>query len=704
AVEELFDNSKNNESMTANTRNRKLQKSLVEMLKGKQGRFRQNLLGKRVDFSGRSVIVVGPNLKLDECGLPKKMALELFKPFVIADLLENQKAFNIKFAKTKIEQEDEEVWEALERVTKEKKVLLNRAPTLHRLGIQAFKPKLVEGKAIRLSPLVCAAYNADFDGDQMAVHLPLSDAAQREATKLMLASNNILNPKDGEPIVAPSQDMILGNYYITTERKAEAIKVFKSPKEAFLAQENGSIHLQDIIFIDAKSIDNAKIETDNIDSKLLMTTLGKYIFNDITPKNYPYLNEASSENFERTDDKYLITKGTNLNDVYGKIKLNTPFKKGFLSQIIYDVFKKHDIESTSQMLDAMKDLGYKYSCLSGISISFSDIPNVEKTQMLDEAQKQVDSWNELYQQGLITETERYQKVTQNIWPEIRDQITDNLMDNFEDNNNIFMMADSGARGNRSNFTQLGAMRGLMAAPNGKIIELPVKSSFKEGLSVLEYFISSHGARKGLADTALKTADSGYLTRRLVDVAQDVIIAEEDCHTYDYQTIGAITEGTEVIEKLSDRIIGRFSAEEIVDNSGNIIVSKDQMIDEDMAAKITENSIEEVRLRTIATCKSTGGVCQKCYGRDLTTNKLVNLGEAVGIISAQSIGEPGTQLTMRTFHTGGVAGNDITQGLPRVVEILEARTPKGKAVLATEEGELEITEKAAGFEIAIKRDN
>ncbi len=704
AVEELFDNSKNNESMNVNSRNRKLQKSLVEMLKGKQGRFRQNLLGKRVDFSGRSVIVVGPNLKLDECGLPKKMALELFKPFVIADLLKTQKAFNIKFAKNKIDQEDEEVWEALERVTKEKKVLLNRAPTLHRLGIQAFKPKLVEGKAIRLSPLVCAAYNADFDGDQMAVHLPLSDAAQEEATKLMLASNNILNPKDGEPIVAPSQDMILGNYYITTEKKSEHIRVFKSPKEAILAQENGRIHIQDVIFIDAKSIDNGVIQTENIEDKLLMTTLGKYIFNSITPSDYPYLNEANSENFEKINEKYIITKGTDLRDVYKNYELNTPFKKGFLSQIIYDVFKNYDIVATSKMLDAMKDLGYKYSCLSGISISFADIPSVQKEDMLEKAQAEVDRWNELFRQGLLTENERYQKITQQIWPEVRDRITDQLMNNLQDENNIYMMSDSGARGTRSNFTQLGAMRGLMAAPNGKIIELPVKSSFKEGLTVLEYFISSHGARKGLADIALKTADSGYLTRRLVDVAQDVIISEEDCHTYDYQTVKAITEGTEVIENLKDRIIGRFSASDIKDSAGNTIVSQEEMIDEDIANLIIENGIEEVKIRTVFTCKSESGVCQKCYGRDLTTNKLVSLGEAVGIISAQSIGEPGTQLTMRTFHSGGVAGNDITQGLPRVVEILEARTPKGKATLATEEGVIEIVEKAAGFEIAIKQNN
>ncbi|WOO88060.1 DNA-directed RNA polymerase subunit beta' [Mollicutes bacterium LVI A0039] len=700
AVEELFDNSKNNESVSASNRNKKIQKSLVEMLKGKQGRFRQNLLGKRVDFSGRSVIVVGPNLKLDECGLPKKMALELFKPFVIADLLKSGKAFNIKFAKIKIENQEDDVWEALERVIKTKKVLLNRAPTLHRLGIQAFRPRIVEGKAIRLSPLVCTAYNADFDGDQMAVHLPLSDQAQREATKLMLASNNILNPKDGQPIVAPSQDMILGNYYVSIENENKKVFVFKSEKEATLAFENRYITLQDRVFIRATGIEKGYLG-ENLEDKLLFTTVGKIIFNKITPDDYHFINEANIENFSGIDSKYIISMGTNLQEYLENAPVNIPFKKGFLSELIYDIFEKYDIPETSKMLDSMKDLGYKYSALSGISISFADVPTVDKHDILEEAQNKVDEWNALHGMGLITEEERYQRITQNIWPEAGERITDNLMKTLDNTNNIFMMSDSGARGNRSNFKQLGAMRGLMAAPSGEIIELPVKSSFKEGLSVLEYFISSHGARKGLADTALKTADSGYLTLRLVDVAQDVVVTEEDCHTYDYNVVSDIREGTEVIEKLKDRIIGRFAAEQVLTQDGKVIIEKDEMFSEAQAEEVIANNITEVKLRTIFTCKSKQGVCQKCYGRDLSTNKLVNVGEAVGIVSAQSIGEPGTQLTMRTFHTGGVAGNDITQGLPRIVEILEARTPKGKAVIATETGELEINEKSAGHEVIIK---
>ena len=699
AVNDLFDNSKNNESLNSGTRNKKIQKSLVEQLKGKQGRFRQNLLGKRVDFSGRSVIVVGPNLKLDECGLPKEMALELFKPLVMGALLKKDKAPNIPATKRKIEARDEDVWEELELVVREHKVLLNRAPTLHRLGIQAFKPKLVEGKAIRLSPLVCAAYNADFDGDQMAVHLPLSRKAQEEATKLMLASNNILNPKDGQPIVAPSQDMILGNYYLTLEEINEDVRVFKDAKEAMLAYENRVISLHQRIFIDAKEIDNASLQQDNIEKKLLFTTIGKYIFNDITPDNYPYLCEPTIENLRQTPDKYLIDKGTNLVEFVKNQPQNQPFKKSSLSNIIYNIFEKYDIPTTSAMLDAMKALGFKYSCLSGISISYSDVPSVTKNDVLDVAQAKVTEWNMMFAEGLITEDERYQKITQDFWPNARDRITDRLMSELSVENNIYMMSDSGARGNRSNFTQLGAMRGLMAAPNGKIIELPVKSSFKEGLTVLEYFISSHGARKGLADTALKTADSGYLTRRLVDVAQDVVISEDDCNTYDYDLITDMKEGTEVIVKLKERIIGR-TVQETIENDGVTIIEKGTLITEAHADMLVDAGIKEVKIRTIFTCKSKDGVCKKCYGRDLATNNIVNIGEAVGIISAQSIGEPGTQLTMRTFHTGGVAGADITQGLPRVVELFEAGSPHGKAYISTESGTLQVNEKAAGFEVNI----
>ncbi len=703
ALNDLFDNSKNNESINSGTRNRKIQKSLTEQLKGKQGRFRQNLLGKRVDFSGRSVIVVGPNLKLDECGLPKNMALELFKPIVMGALMKKGKAPNIPAAKRKIEAKDEDVWEELEVVVKKHKVLLNRAPTLHRLGIQAFKPKLVEGKAIRLSPLVCAAYNADFDGDQMAVHLPLSAKAQEEATKLMLASNNILNPKDGQPIVAPSQDMILGNYYVTLEEKNTDVHIFKDTNEALLAYENRLITLHDRVFIDAKNMDRGFITDEDLSDKLVMTTVGKYIFNEITPENYPYINEPSLENLRGLPSKYIIKKGTNLKEVLADTEVNIPFKKGFLSDLIYNIFENYDIPTTSKMLDAMKALGYKYSCLSGISISYADVPSVEKADVLDKAQAEVDEWNELFQQGLLTEDERYQRITQDIWPNARDFITDRLMSELSTQNNIYMMSDSGARGNRSNFTQLGAMRGLMAAPSGKIIELPVKSSFKEGLTVLEYFISSHGARKGLADTALKTADSGYLTRRLVDVAQDVVITEDDCHTYDYDVITDMKEGTETIVKLKDRIIGRTIQETVEDAEGNVVIKRGDLVTEEIANQIVELGIEAVKIRTVFSCKSKDGICKKCYGRDLATNNIVNIGEAVGIVSAQSIGEPGTQLTMRTFHTGGVAGADITQGLPRVVELFESRRPKGQAFLSRETGTIQINEKASGFEVLILRD-
>lgn len=699
AVNDLFDNSKNNEN--ALNKGKKIQKSLVEQLKGKQGRFRQNLLGKRVDFSGRSVIVVGPDLKLNECGLPKEMALELFKPIVIGRLIAKKKAPNMGTAKKKIENRDEEVWEILEEVVRENKVLLNRAPTLHRLGIQAFQPKLVEGKAIRLSPLVCAAYNADFDGDQMAVHLPLSKIAQEEATKLMLASNNILNPKDGQPIVTPSQDMILGNYYITMEDDNKDVHIFKDEEEAMMAYETRLITLHDRIFIKADKVSNAYLG-ENLEDKLLFTTIGKYIFNHITPNDYPYINEPSNANLQQLDEKYLVKLGTNLEQVLKDTPINQPVKKGFLSDLIYDVFEKYDINQTATMLDDMKALGFKYSALSGISISYADVPSVEKQDILDEAQAQVNEWNELYQAGLITENERYQKITQTIWTDAREEITERLLANLEATNNIFMMSDSGARGNRSNFTQLGAMRGLMAAPNGRIIELPVKSSFKEGLSVLEYFISSHGARKGLADTALKTADSGYLTRRLVDVAQDVVITEEDCHTYDYDVITDMMEGDEILVPFKERIVGRCLQQDVFDKKGNVLFETGHLITEADADQIVDLGINELKIRTVFSCKAKDGICRKCYGRDLSNNNLVSIGEAVGIVSAQSIGEPGTQLTMRTFHTGGVAGADITQGLPRVVEIFEAGNPKGKAILTPESGKVDIDELAAGFEIKIKK--
>lgn len=702
AVNDLFDNSKNNENVNSGNKNKKIHKSLVEQLKGKQGRFRQNLLGKRVDFSGRSVIVVGPNLNLDQCGLPKEMALELFKPLVIGALLSKQKAPNIPAAKRKIEARDEDVWEQLEEVVGTHKVLLNRAPTLHRLGIQAFKPKLVEGKAIRLSPLVCAAYNADFDGDQMAVHLPLSKKAQMEASTLMLASKNILNPKDGQPIVAPSQDMILGNYYLTLVNKNMTPRIFKDSKEAMMAYENRVISLHDRIFIDAKNVNISKLSDSSVDDKLLFTTIGKFIFNQITPLDYPYINEPTAENIKALPEKFLIKKGTNLNTVLeGEVML--PYRKGFLSDIIYSIFERYTVAETSVMLDKMKALGFKYSCLSGISISHTDVPSVDKKETLIKTQNEVDQWNMLFQNGLISDEERYQKITQELWPNVRDEITDKLLSELDHTNNIYMMSDSGARGNRSNFTQLGAMRGLMAAPNGKIIELPVKSSFNEGLTVLEYFISSHGARKGLADTALKTADSGYLTRRLVDVAQDVVVTEDDCNTYDYDIITDMKEGTETIVGIKERIIGRCVQETLTNVDGEVIINAGEMVTEDHAEAIVTNGIDAVKIRTIFSCKTDGGVCKKCYGRDLATNDMINKGEAIGIIAAQSIGEPGTQLTMRTFHTGGVAGADITQGLPRVVELFEAGLPHGKAYLATESGTINIIEKAASLEVQILGD-
>ena len=700
AVNDLFDNSKNNESVV--NKSKKIQKSLIEQLKGKQGRFRQNLLGKRVDFSGRSVIVVGPNLKLDQCGLPKEMAIELFKPLVMGELLAQNMAPNIPMAKKKIEIRDNDVWEVLEKVVAKHKVLLNRAPTLHRLGIQAFQPILVEGKAIRLSPLVCAAYNADFDGDQMAVHLPLSKLAQEEATKLMLASNNILNPKDGQPIVAPSQDMILGNYYISLENENENVRIFKDDKEAMLAHENRLIKLHDRIFIKANGITKSYLG-ENLENKLLLTTIGKYIFNDITPLDYPYINEPDINNLKKLNDKYLVSTSENLKEVLKEMKKNEPFKKGFLSSLIYDIFEKYNISQTSTMLDSMKNLGFKYSALSGISISYADVPSVEKADVLEKSQMLVDEWNELYKEGLITENERYQRITQSIWQDARDEITERLMKELSTTNNIYMMSDSGARGNRSNFTQLGAMRGLMSSPNGTIMEFPVTSSFKEGLTVLEYFISSHGARKGLADSALKTADSGYLTRRLVDVAQDVVISEDDCNTYDYDVIGDMVEGTEVIVPFKDRIIGR-TLQETIKNKSKIIFEPGHLLSEKDADLLIEMEIKEIKIRTVFSCKSKDGICRKCYGRDLAANEMVNIGEAVGIISAQSIGEPGTQLTMRTFHTGGVAGADITQGLPRVVEIFEVASPKGRALLASESGKIEIDEKAAGLEVRIMQGN
>ncbi|HDP2295690.1 TPA: DNA-directed RNA polymerase subunit beta' [Staphylococcus aureus] len=693
AVDALIDNGRRGRPVTG-PGNRPL-KSLSHMLKGKQGRFRQNLLGKRVDYSGRSVIAVGPSLKMYQCGLPKEMALELFKPFVMKELVQREIATNIKNAKSKIERMDDEVWDVLEEVIREHPVLLNRAPTLHRLGIQAFEPTLVEGRAIRLHPLVTTAYNADFDGDQMAVHVPLSKEAQAEARMLMLAAQNILNPKDGKPVVTPSQDMVLGNYYLTLERK-DAVNtgaIFNNTNEVLKAYANGFVHLHTRIGVHASSFNNPTF-TEEQNKKILATSVGKIIFNEIIPDSFAYINEPTQENLERkTPNRYFIDPTTlgegGLKEYFENEELIEPFNKKFLGNIIAEVFNRFSITDTSMMLDRMKDLGFKFSSKAGITVGVADIVVLpDKQQILDEHEKLVDRITKQFNRGLITEEERYNAVVE-IWTDAKDQIQGELMQSLDKTNPIFMMSDSGARGNASNFTQLAGMRGLMAAPSGKIIELPITSSFREGLTVLEYFISTHGARKGLADTALKTADSGYLTRRLVDVAQDVIVREEDCGTDRGLLVSDIKEGTEMIEPFIERIEGRYSKETIRHpETDEIIIRPDELITPEIAKKITDAGIEQMYVRSAFTCNARHGVCEKCYGKNLATGEKVEVGEAVGTIAAQSIGEPGTQLTMRTFHTGGVAGSDITQGLPRIQEIFEARNPKGQAVITEIEGVVE----------------
>jgi len=733
AVDALIDNGRRGRPVTG-PGNRPL-KSLSHMLKGKQGRFRQNLLGKRVDYSGRSVIVVGPNLKMYQCGLPKEMAIELFKPFVMKELVERGLAHNIKSAKRKIERLNNDVWDVLEDVIREHPVLLNRAPTLHRLGIQAFEPTLVEGRAIRLHPLVCTAYNADFDGDQMAVHVPLSADAQAEARLLMLAAQNILNPKDGKPVVTPSQDMVLGNYYLTLERETARGEgtIFYGPNEVLIAYDTGHVHLHTRIAIKASSLNNPTF-TEEQNNMFLLTTVGKVIFNEILPKSFPYINEPTDFNLEQeTPSKYFVNltideetlkeleadadyngldeKGkvdaqrtAVLRKHFASVPVVNPFRKKFLGNIIAEVFKRFHITETSKMLDRMKNLGFKYSTRAGITVGVSDIVVLpDKGEILAVAQEKVDKVQAQFRRGFITEDERYDRVISS-WSAAKDEIQSKLMKSLEKTNPIFMMSDSGARGNASNFTQLAGMRGLMANPAGRIIELPIKSSFREGLTVLEYFISTHGARKGLADTALKTADSGYLTRRLVDVAQDVIVREDDCGTDRGLTIGALMEGTELIEALDERIIGRHTKKTIMHpETGEVILEKDGLIDQDIARAVIEVGIEEVTIRSAFTCNTKHGVCKKCYGMNLATGEEVEVGEAVGIIAAQSIGEPGTQLTMRTFHTGGVAGDDITQGLPRIQEIFESRNPKGQSVISDIAGTVsDITEIREGLkEITIE---
>ena len=686
AVDALIDNGRRGRPVTG-PGNRPL-KSLSHMLKGKQGRFRQNLLGNRVDYSGRSVIVVGPDLKMYQCGLPKEMALELFKPFVMKELVERDLAQNIKSAKKMIERMDDALWDVVEDVIREHPVLLNRAPTLHRLGIQAFEPKIVEGRAIRLHPLVTTAFNADFDGDQMAVHVPLSQEAQAEARLLMLAANNILNPKDGKPVVTPSQDMVLGNYYLTME-EAGAIgegNIYKDTNELMMAYANGYVTLHSRIALDAKALNNMTF-TEEQNSKYIITTLGKVIFNGILPKTFPYLNEPTMTNLQgATPTKYFVEKGTDIKAHLADVKIVSPFKKKFLGDIISEVFRIYKTTETSRMLDRLKDLGFKYSTVAGISVGVADVVvSSKKKDLLKQGDDKVAQIQEFYNRGLLTDDERYRLVI-DVWAKVKDEIQHVLMNELPADNHIYMMSDSGARGNASNFTQLAGMRGLMANPSGKTIELPIKSSFREGLTVTEFFISTHGARKGLADTALKTADSGYLTRRLVDVAQDVIVREDDCGTDKGQYITELKQRGQTVETLFDRIVGRYTAKPIYHPvTKEKIAERNVYITDELGKAIIDAGIEGVDIRTIYSCNAQKGVCKKCYGQNLATGKEVEVGEAVGIMAAQSIGEPGTQLTMRTFHTGGVAGADITQGLPRIQELFEARNPKGRAIIAEIDG-------------------
>ncbi|MCG1013257.1 DNA-directed RNA polymerase subunit beta' [Tepidanaerobacter sp. GT38] len=677
AVDALIDNGRRGRPVTG-PGNRPL-KSLSDMLKGKQGRFRQNLLGKRVDYSGRSVIVVGPELKLYQCGLPKEMALELFKPFVMKKLVSDGHAHNIKSAKRMVERVRPEVWDVLEDIIKEHPVLLNRAPTLHRLGIQAFEPVLVEGRAIQIHPLVCTAYNADFDGDQMAVHLPLSAEAQAEARLLMLSTNNILKPQDGKPVTTPTQDMVLGVYYLTMERPGEKGegKYFSSPEEAIMAYNMGEVSLHALVNVRiTKEINGVKRY------KTIKTTTGRLIFNEAIPQDLGYVDR---------------TKEENLFD----LELNTLVDKGKLGDIVDRCYRLHGATVTAEVLDKIKKTGFEYATRAGITIGVTDIEiPKEKEKILSEAEEQVDQIELLYRRGLISEEERYER-TLDIWSSATERVTEALMNSLDRFNSIYMMANSGARGNKQQIRQLAGMRGLMADPSGRIIDLPIKANFREGLTVLEYFISTHGARKGLADTALRTADSGYLTRRLVDVSQDVIVREIDCGTTDGITVRAIKDGNEVIEDLKERIEGRYAQHDVIDpNTGEVIVHANELITEDMANRIIKAGIQEVDIRSVLTCRTRHGVCARCYGKNLATGKPVDIGEAVGIIAAQSIGEPGTQLTMRTFHTGGVAGQDITQGLPRVEELFEARKPKGQAVITEVGGTVRILESKKKREVEI----
>jgi len=681
AVDALIDNGRRGRPVTG-PGNRPL-KSLSDMLKGKQGRFRQNLLGKRVDYSGRSVIVVGPDLKIFQCGLPKEMALELFKPFVMKKLVNDGLAHNIKSAKRMVERVRNEIWDVLEEVIKEHPVLLNRAPTLHRLGIQAFEPVLVEGRALKLHPLVCTAYNADFDGDQMAVHVPLSAEAQAEARFLMLSANNLLKPQDGKPVTVPTQDMVLGSYYLTIEKPGEPGegKIFASPEEAIMAYDNGFLGLHAPIKVRVKKLIDGEYRY-----KIIDATAGRLIFNEAIPQDLGFVDRSEPGKEFDLEIMFLVDRKA-------------------LGRIIDKSIRTHGTTETAIILDKIKALGFKYSTKGAITISVSDmvIPEV-KQHYLKETEERIENIVKQYKRGLISDDERYNSVIA-AWTETVENITQALMANLDRFNPVYMMAHSGARGNVNQIRQLAGMRGLMADTSGKTIEIPIKANFREGLNVLEYFISTHGARKGLADTALRTADSGYLTRRLVDVSQDVIVREMDCGTRKGIVVSDIKDGTEVIESLEERITGRYAAEVITHpETGEVLIEAGKMIKENIASKIVKAGIKKVKIRSVLTCHSEYGVCGKCYGANLATGEDCNVGEAVGIIAAQSIGEPGTQLTMRTFHTGGVAGDDITQGLPRVEELFEARKPKGLAIISEIAGSVKISETKKKREVIITSDD
>ncbi len=735
AVDALIDNGRRSKPITG-AGGRAL-KSLSHSLKGKQGRFRQNLLGKRVDFSGRSVIAVGPDLKMYQCGIPREMAINLFKPFIINEIVNQQLAANPKNAEKLIERQDSRIWDVVEKVIDGYPVLMNRAPTLHRLGIQAFLPKLVEGRAMRLHPLVCTAFNADFDGDQMAIHVPLSEEARAEALVMMLGSHNILGPKDGKPIVTPGQDMVMGNFYLTMEetkqelleesqrymdadcpREAAAWKryalneghVYSDVDEVMLAYQTGQVHLHSRIALPVKGMNKTSFNPIH-QNDYLVTTVGKIIFNDMFPADFPYLNEVSKENFEETPAKYFVKPGEDIKAYIEQLPIVDAVKKKDLGKVIAEVFKRYSVDETAEILDQIKAKGFKYSTVAGITVSLSDIevaPN--KWEHVDEGREKADQLKRLQRKGMLT-MEEWERHLNKLWADVKDDIVGELMANLPRKNPINMMATSGARGNTSNFTQLAGMRGLMAKPgSGKgrsgeyvpsIIEVPIYSCFREGLNVSEFFISTHGVRKGLTDTALKTAESGYLTRRLVDVAQDVIVKEDDCGTdkgYWVETLMDRKTNT-VIEPLMDRLVGRYSKQDVTDpNTGELIIASDEFITDEIAKRIVDAGIEGMYIRSAFTCKSRHGVCRKCYGRNMATGKDVEVGEAIGIMAAQSIGEPGTQLTMRTFHTGGVAGGDggdITQGLPRVEELFEARCPKGVAVIAQITGEITSIERIEG---------